>query len=156
VRLTGRLPEGATATDLVLTITQILRRHGVVGKFVEFTGPGVSDLALAERATLANMCPEYGATAALFPVDAETLRYLRNTARPDRLVELLERYTKEQGLFRTDEAPEPEFSELVELDLGSVEPSLAGPRRPQDRVPLSRLKESFRESYPALFSGNGG
>ncbi|MHB8573715.1 MAG: aconitate hydratase AcnA [Dehalococcoidia bacterium] len=157
VRFTGKLPEGTTGTDLVLALTQALRKHGVVGKFVEFTGSGVSQLALAERATLANMAPEYGATAALFPVDAETLRYLRNTARSERTLELVEQYTKAQGLFRGDDTPEPEFSELVELDLGSIVPSLAGPRRPQDRVPLSGLKESFRESYPALFSnGNAG
>ena len=150
-RLLGQLPEGATATDLVLTVTQMLRKHGVVGKFVEFTGPGVSQLSVAERATIANMCPEYGATAALFPVDAETIRYLRATCRPERLVTLVETYCKAQNLFRTDEAPEPEFSEVLELDLATVEPSLAGPRRPQDRVPMSALKESFRAAYPQLF-----
>src|ERR1700730_4553933 len=122
-RFKGQLPEGTTATDLVLTVTQILRKRGVVGRFVEFTGTGLSQLGLADRATISNMCPEYGATAALFPVDDETLRYLRLTGRDEAQVDLVERYTKEQGLFRTDEAPEPEFTELLELDLGSVEPS---------------------------------
>jgi aconitate hydratase len=150
-RFTGKLREGTTATDLVLTVTQMLRKHGVVGKFVEFTGPGVSELAVAERATLSNMCPEYGATSALFPVDAETLRYLRATARPQRVIDLVEAYCKANHLFRTDEAPEPEFSESLELDLSTVEPSLAGPRRPQDRVPMSALKEGFRAAYPQLF-----
>jgi aconitate hydratase len=150
-RFTGKLREGTTATDLVLTVTQMLRRHGVVGKFVEFTGPGVSQLAVAERATLSNMCPEYGATSALFPVDTETLRYLRATARPQRVVELVEAYCKANHLFRTDAASEPEFSESLELDLATVEPSLAGPRRPQDRVPMSALKEGFRAAYPQLF-----
>jgi aconitate hydratase len=148
-KFTGALPEGATATDLVLTVTQMLRARGVVDQFVEFYGPGVSALALADRATLSNMAPEYGATASMWPVDDETLRYLRMTGRPEELVRLVERYTKEQGLFRTDDAPDPEFSSVVELDLGTVEPSLAGPRRPQDRVPMHRLKASFRESFPA-------
>src|SRR5439155_21628736 len=116
-RFTGELPEGATATDLVLTVTQILRRHKVVGKFVEYTGAGLSQLGLADRATLANMAPEYGATCGFFPVDEETLRYLRLTGRDDDLVDLVEWYCKEQGLFRTDDAPEPQFSELIELDL---------------------------------------
>jgi aconitate hydratase len=146
VRVTGALPPGSTATDLVLTLTQMLRAHGVVGKFVEFYGPGLSSLEVADRATISNMCPEYGATAALFPVDAETLRYLRGTGRGE-LVDLVERYTKEQGLFRTDEGPEPLFSEVLELDLSSVEPSLAGPRRPQDRVPLPRVWASFVEAF---------
>ena len=146
VRLTGALPAGTTATDLVLTLTQMLRAHGVVGKFVEFCGPGLSGLAIADRATLSNMCPEYGATAAYFPVDAETLRYLRFTGR-EGVVDLVERYTKEQGLFRTDDDPEPVFSEVLDLDLSSVEPSLAGPRRPQDRVPLSGVWSSFEEEF---------
>src|SRR5207247_181809 len=128
-RFKGQLPEGTTATDLVLTVTQILRKRGVVGRFVEFTGAGLSQLGLADRATISNMCPEYGATAALFPVDDESLRYLRATARPETLVDLVERYSKEQGLFRTDQTPEPIFSETLELDLATVEPSLAGPRR---------------------------
>jgi aconitate hydratase len=144
-RLTGALPEGTTATDLVLTVTQMLRRHGVVGKFVEFFGPGLSSMSLPDRATLGNMSPEYGATVGYFPVDDETLRYLRITARDEAQVELVERYYKTQGLFRTDETPDPEFSEVVTLDLATVETSLAGPKRPQDRVPLSSMKQSFRE-----------
>ncbi|TMB85297.1 MAG: aconitate hydratase, partial [Chloroflexi bacterium] len=134
MRLVGALPEGATATDLVLTVTQILRKRGVVAKFVEFTGPGLSQLPLADRATISNMSPEFGATSTLFPVDAETLRYLRSTGRDPELVNLVERYTRAQGLFRTDDTPEPQFDDLLELDLGTIEPSLAGPRRPQDRV----------------------
>src|SRR5207302_3770071 len=140
IRLTGSLPEGATATDLVLTVTQILRKRGVVAKFVEFTGPGLSQLGLADRATIANMAPEYGATAGLFPVDDETLRYLRLTGRAESQVDLVERYCKEQGLFRTDQTPRPRFNETLELDLGTVEPSLAGPRRPQDRLPLGQVR----------------
>jgi aconitate hydratase len=146
VRVTGVLPAGTTATDLVLTLTQMLRAHGVVGKFIEFFGPGCSTLELADRATLSNMCPEYGATAAFWPVDRETLRYLRFTAREDR-VDLVERYTKEQGLFRTDSDPEPVFSEVLDLDLSAVEPSVAGPKRPQDRVALSGVWESFIEAF---------
>jgi len=151
VRLTGSLPEGSTATDLVLTVTQMLRKRGVVGKFVEFTGFGLSYLTLADRATISNMSPEFGATATLFPVDEETLRYLRGTGRDPRLVELVERYTKAQGLFRTDDAPEPQFDDLLELDLGSIEPSLAGPRRPQDRVPMQNLSKVFREVFADRF-----
>jgi aconitase A len=147
VRLTGSLPSGSTATDLVLTVTQMLRKRGVVGKFVEFTGSGLSYLALADRATISNMSPEFGATATLFPVDEETLRYLRSTGRDPKLVELVERYTKAQGLFRTDAAPEPQFDDLLELDLSSIEPSLAGPRRPQDRVAMQNLGKVFREAY---------
>ncbi len=147
MRLTGNLPEGATATDLVLTVTQILRKRGVVAKFVEFTGPGLSRLPLPDRATIANMSPEFGATATLFPVDAETLRYLRDTGRDPKLVELIEQYTKAQGLFRTDESPEPLFDDLMELDLGTIEPSLAGPRRPQDRVAMHDLGQTFRTAY---------
>ncbi len=150
--LRGTLPEGATGTDVVLTVTQMLRKHGVVGKFVEFAGHGLNSLSLADRATLSNMAPEYGATASLFPVDSETLRYLRATGRDEALVDLVERYTKEQGLFRTDESPEPVFSEVLELDLSTVEPSLAGPRRPQDRVPLSQVGKSFREAFPQYFA----
>jgi aconitate hydratase len=146
VRVTGVLPAGTTATDLVLTLTQMLRAHGVVGKFIEFFGPGCSTLELADRATLSNMCPEYGATAAFWPVDHETLRYLRFTGREDR-VDLVERYTKEQGLFRTDADPEPVFSEILDLDLSAVEPSMAGPKRPQDRVPLFGVWESFIEAF---------
>jgi aconitase A len=151
VRLTGSLPSGSTATDLVLTVTQMLRKRGVVGKFVEFTGSGLSYLPLADRATISNMSPEFGATATLFPVDDETLRYLRSTGRDPKLVELVERYTKAQGLFRTDEAPEPQFDDLLELDLGTIEPSLAGPRRPQDRVPMQNLGKVFREAYSDRF-----
>jgi len=151
-RMHGALPEGATGTDLVLTVTQMLRKHGVVGKFVEYYGAGLSSLTLADRATLANMAPEYGATAGLFPVDDETLRYLRVTGRDDALVQLVERYTKEQGLFRTDETPEPRFTETLELNLAQVEPSLAGPRRPQDRVALSGVKSGFRQAYAQRYS----
>jgi aconitate hydratase len=147
-RMYGELPAGATATDLVLTVTQILRKHGVVGRFVEFAGVGLSSLALADRATLANMSPEYGATAALFPVDEETLRYLRATGRDEARVDLVERYCKEQHLFRTDAADAPVFSEVLELDLATVEPSLAGPKRPQDRVSLADVPASFRTAYP--------
>ena len=135
VRMTGALPAGTTATDLVLTLTEMLRAHGVVGKFVEFFGDGLSSLSIADRATLSNMCPEYGATASYFPVDAETMRYLTFTGRGDR-VDLAERYTKEQGMFRRDGDPEPTFSEILDLDLSSVVPSMAGPKRPQDRVAL--------------------
>jgi aconitate hydratase len=148
-RLTGKLREGATATDLVLTVTQMLRAKGVVGKFVEFFGAGLSRISLADRATIANMAPEYGATMGFFPVDAETLSYLRRTGRAADLVDLNERYYKEQQLFRTDETPDPEFSDVLELDLGVVEPSLAGPKRPQDRVALSHMKSVFRSALVA-------
>ena len=146
-KFTGSLTPGTTATDLVLTVTEMLRAHGVVGRFVEYYGTGLSSLSLADRATIANMAPEYGATAGLFPVDDETLKYLRLTGRDDDLVDLVERYTKEQGLFRTDASPDPEFNETLELDLSTVEPSLAGPRRPQDRVALGNVQTIFRESY---------
>ncbi len=149
-KLTGRLPEGTTATDLVLMVTQMLRAHGVVGKFVEFYGPGLSALPLASRATIANMSPEYGATCGFFPVDDETLKYLRLTGRDERQVALVEAYCKEQGLFRTDATPAPMFTDTLALDLAAVEPSLAGPKRPQDRVPLSNVKENFRQELPAL------
>ncbi|MBK8528620.1 MAG: aconitate hydratase AcnA [Rubrivivax sp.] len=148
VRTRGQLPPGTTATDLVLTLTQRLRAHGVVGKFVEFFGPGLSSLGIADRATLSNMSPEFGATATLFPVDANTLKYLRLTGRGAN-ADLVERYTREQGLFRTDSDIEPVFSEVLDLDLSQVEPSLAGPKRPQDRVALSGVAQSFR-------SGIGG
>src|SRR5579871_1308844 len=151
-RMHGALREGATATDLVLTVTQMLRAHGVVDKFVEFFGAGLGSLPLPDRATISNMCPEYGATAALFPVDDVTLRYLRLTGRPEAHVQLVERYCKEQGMFRTDQMPEPRFTELLELDLATVEPSLAGPRRPQDRVPLGQVGASFRASFPKEFA----
>ncbi len=142
-KLHGRLPLGATATDLVLTVTEILRKKKVVGKFVEFFGAGLSSLSLADRATIANMSPEYGATMGFFPVDSETLRYLRLTGRSEAQVQLVEAYCKEQGLFRTDASSDPVFSDVVELDLGSVEPSLAGPKRPQDRVPLKTAKPMY-------------
>jgi aconitate hydratase len=141
--MVGELPEGATATDLVLIVTQMLRQRGVVGKFVEYYGPGVSRLSLPDRATIANMAPEYGATMGFFPVDDETLRYLRNTGRPAEVVDLVERYTKAQGLFRTDDMPAPVYSDVLTLDLGTVEPSLAGPKRPQDRIPLRQMKPTF-------------
>ena len=146
VRVVGSLPAGTTATDLVLRLTQMLRAHGVVGTFVEFFGDGLSSLSVADRATLSNMCPEYGATSAYFPVDHETLRYLTFTGRGD-LVDLVERYTKEQGLFRADGDPEPRFSEVVELDLAAMEPSVAGPKRPQDRVPLAEVWASFLAAF---------
>jgi aconitate hydratase len=149
-RLQGRLPEGATATDLVLTVTEMLRKRGVVGRFVEFFGPGVSELAVPDRATIGNMSPEYGATCAIFPVDQRTLDYLRFTGRPAERVALVEAYMKEQGLFHTATAPEPVFMDVLTLDLATVEPSVAGPRRPQDRVPLKHVKESFRAALPSL------
>jgi len=145
-KLHGRLPEGATATDLVLTVTEILRKKGVVGKFVEFYGTGLSSLTLPDRATIANMAPEYGATMGFFPVDAETLAYLRFTSRSEEQVRLVEAYTKEQGLFRTDQTPDPVFSDRLELDLAKVVPTMAGPKRPQDSVPLTQAKTSFEKS----------
>jgi aconitate hydratase len=148
-KLHGRLPAGATATDLVLTATQMLRQKKVVGKFVEFFGTGLTGLPLADRATIANMAPEYGATMGFFPVDDETLKYLWMTGRPEAHVKLVETYTKEQGLFRTDSTPDPVFSDALELDLGTVEPSLAGPKRPQDRVPLRIAKSMYREALQA-------
>jgi aconitate hydratase len=148
VRLRGALNPGVTATDLVLTMTQMLRAHGVVGKFVEFFGPGLGSLTVADRGTISNMSPEFGSTAATFPVDERTLGYLRETGRPDELIDLVERYCKEQGLFRSGDEATPTYSELVEFDLASVEPSLAGPRRPQDRVPLPQVPESFSSAFP--------
>jgi aconitate hydratase len=145
-KLTGELPEGSTATDLVLTVTQMLREKGVVGKFVEFFGPGLPNLPLADRATIGNMAPEYGATCGIFPVDKETLRYLEFSGRPKELLDLVEAYTKEQGLFHDENSEEATYSDTLELDLSSVEPSLAGPKRPQDRVPLSHAQEAFREA----------
>src|SRR5881392_1887952 len=165
VKLTGRLREGATATDLVLTITEMLRKHGVVGKFVEYFGPGLRELPLADRATIGNMSPEYGATCGIFPIDKETLTYLRLTGRSEEQIALVEAYCKEQGLFHDANTPEAAYSELLALDLGTVEPSLAGPKRPQDRVVLSQAKESFEKALPSLIrttksaaaevSGNG-
>src|SRR5579864_3755224 len=149
-RLTGAMLEGTTATDLVLTITERLRRHGVVGRFVEFFGPGLEHLTIADRATLGNMCPEYGATIAIFPIDAMTLDYLRLTGRDEMRVQLVDAYAKAQGLFRTAGEPEPLYSESIELDLGTVEPSLAGPRRPQDRVALKHAKTGFQTALGSL------
>src|SRR4051812_37827356 len=149
MKLSGALPQGATATDLVLTVTEILRKAGVVGKFVEYFGEGVPSLALADRATLANMSPEYGATCGFFPVDDETLRYLRLTGREDEHVALVEAYCQENGLWH-DPDEQPTYSQVVELDLSTVEPSLAGPRRPQDRVPLAEAKRSFQEALPSF------
>jgi aconitate hydratase len=153
--LTGRLPAGATATDLVLTVTEILRKEGVVGKFVEFFGAGLTGMQLADRATIANMAPEYGATMGFFPIDDETLAYLRLTGRPAAQVALVERYMKEQGLFRTDAAPTPQFTKRLALDLSTVVPSLAGPKRPQDRVPLAAVKKTFAESLTAPTAKRG-
>jgi len=150
-KLNGGLQEGVTATDLVLTVTQMLRAHGVVGKFVEFYGPGLSNLSLADRATLANMAPEYGATVGFFPVDDQTLNYLHGTARDAALIDLVEKYCKAQGLFRTDATPDPTFNETLDLDMDTVEPSLAGPRRPQDRVPLKSAKQAFWQAMKDPF-----
>uniref|UniRef100_A0A7C2P4X4 Aconitate hydratase n=1 Tax=Schlesneria paludicola TaxID=360056 RepID=A0A7C2P4X4_9PLAN len=150
-KLTGQLPEGTTATDLVLTVTQMLRQHGVVGKFVEFYGPGLSAMSLPDRATIANMAPEYGATVGFFPVDDETLRYLRRTGRTAAEVELVEKYYKAQGLFRTDSSPEPHFSSTLALDLSTVEASLAGPKRPQDRIALVGMKQQWRQDLSTTF-----
>jgi aconitate hydratase A / 2-methylisocitrate dehydratase len=151
-RLTGMLPKGATATDLVLTITEALRRHGVVGKFVEFFGEGLRYLTIADRATLGNMCPEYGATVAIFPIDDMTLDYLRLTGRDQAQVQLVEDYARAQGLFRTDNSPEATYTEILGLDLSTVEPSLAGPKRPQDRVSLTRAKAAFQSALPTMQS----
>ncbi len=154
-KLTGRLPEGATATDLALVVTQILRRHGVVGKFVEFYGAGLSTMTLPDRATIANMAPEYGATMGFFPTDDETLRYLRQTGRLPDEVDLVERYAKANGLFRTDAMPDPDFQETLELDLATVVPSLAGPKRPQDRIALSDMQSAWREALGAPTESRG-
>ncbi len=154
-KLTGKLPDGATATDLVLVVTQMLRNKGVVGKFVEFYGQGLSSLSLPDRATLANMAPEYGATMGFFPIDAETLRYLALTGRTEEQVKLVEQYTKAQGLFRTDDTPDPVFTDTLELDMATVEPSLAGPKRPQDRIQLTRMKETFRRDLVAPTAERG-
>jgi aconitate hydratase len=154
MKLTGELPLGTTATDLVLTVTQMLRKKGVVDKFVEFYGPGLSSLGLADRATIANMAPEYGATMGFFPVDAETLRYLARTGRDAAQVRAVEEYYKAQGMFRTDATPDPVFTDSLALDLSTVQPALAGPRRPQDLVPLTELKRNFLVSLPGLLSTN--
>ena len=154
-KMTGKLPEGATATDLVLVVTQMLREKGVVGKFVEFFGPGLSAMTVPDRATLANMAPEYGATMGFFPVDDETLRYLRQTGRLDDEVEAVERYAKANAMFRSDETPDPSFADTIELDLGTVQPSLAGPKRPQDRILLSDMKSTYRDALVAPFEERG-
>ncbi len=155
-RLTNALPEGATATDLVLTVTEMLRKKGVVGKFVEFFGPGLASLPLADRATIANMAPEYGATCGIFPVDAETLHYLRASGRTEQQVALVEAYMREQGLFHTPDSPAAEYSDTLELDLNTVAPSMAGPRRPQDRILLSAAKTAFHEALPSLLGPKAG
>ena len=154
-KLIGQLPEGTTATDLVLTVVQMLRAKGVVGKFVEYFGPGLTDMSLPDRATLANMAPEYGATLGFFPVDDETLRYLKLTGRPAAVIDLVERYCKEQGLFRTPETPDPIFTDTIELDMSTVEPCLAGPKRPQDRITLSNMKMSFQKALRAPVTERG-
>jgi aconitate hydratase len=154
-KLTGSLPEGATATDLVLTVTNILRKQGVVGKFVEFYGDGVGNISLEDRATVANMCPEYGATAAYFPVDDKTLKYLRATGRSESQIALVEEYYKAQGMFRTDDSVEPIFSKTFELDLTTIEPSIAGPKRPQDRINLKDMKKSYSQAITAPVDKGG-
>src|SRR5512141_1696993 len=155
MKLVGTLPAGATATDLVLTVTQMLRKKGVVGKFVEFYGPGVAGLALTDRATIANMAPEYGATIGVFPIDEKSLDYLRMTNRAPEQIELVEAYAREQGLFRLDGAPEPVYSDTLSLELSTVVPSLAGPKRPQDRINLPDVKKNFLDSLGAAPKTNG-
>src|ERR1700737_2015541 len=155
VRLTGRLKEGMTATDLVLTVTQMLRKHGVVGKFVEFCGPGLDHLSVEDRATIGNMSPEYGATCGFFPIDEDTLRYLENTGRPAAAVALVKAYAKAQGLLRQKGTPDPVFTEMLKLDLATVEPSLAGPKRPQDRVLLKEVKAGFAQAMDKEFGKAG-
>jgi aconitate hydratase len=154
-KLTGQLPEGSTATDMALTITNLLRKKGVVGKFVEFYGPGLSKISVPDRATVANMSPEYGATMGFFPVDQQTIDYLRLTGRPDELIELVETYTKEQGIFRTDDTKEPIFSDYVELDLSTIIPTMAGPKRPQDRIDLTNMKDAFEKIVQAPIDKGG-
>ena len=149
-KLGGELPEGATATDLVLTVTQLLREHGVVGKFVEFYGPGIPNTPLADRATIGNMSPEFGSTCAIFPIDAETIRYMRFTGRSEEQCEIVEAYAREQGLWHDENSEEPTYSETLELDLGDVVPSLAGPKRPQDRVSLTEAKAAFRIALESI------
>jgi aconitate hydratase A / 2-methylisocitrate dehydratase len=154
-QLTGELPEGTTATDLVLTITELLRKKGVVGKFVEFFGPGVNALSLEDRATIANMAPEYGATMGFFPVDDETIKYLRLTGRSEKVITLIESYCKEQGLFRTKTTEDPLFNDTIQLDMSNIEPSMAGPRRPQERIPLSDIKKTFLNDFKEASSTDG-
>ena len=154
-KLLGQLPEGATATDLVLVVTQMLRAKGVVGKFVEFYGPGLSSMTLPDRATIANMAPEYGATMGFFPVDDEVLSYLRRTGRSDDLARLVEVFCKEQGLFRSDGMDDPLYNDTLELDLNTVEPSVAGPLRPQDRILVKELKPTFNQVLTAPLGPQG-
>ena len=149
IKLTGELPPGVTATDLVLRITELCRGFGVVGKFVEFYGAGLTNLSIPDRATISNMAPEQGSTVSFFPIDNETLSYMRLTGRSTELIELTERYAKEQGLFRTDTTPDPEFTQVMEIDLGTIEPALAGPKRPQDRIPLSQVGSTYRQMLTA-------
>ncbi len=151
-RLTNRVADGVTATDLVLTITELLRQKGVVGKFVEFYGPGIKNLSPEDRATIANMAPEYGATTGFFPVDDKTINYLRLSGRPEKTISLIEYYCKAQGLFRTETTPEPVFTDIIHLDMSTIEPSLAGPSRPQERIPLYKIKQSFRNSFKESYS----
>ncbi|MCB9952273.1 MAG: aconitate hydratase AcnA [Planctomycetaceae bacterium] len=154
-KLSGELPQGATATDLVLTVTQMLRKHGVVGKFVEFFGPGLDKMSLADRATIANMAPEYGATMGFFPVDTETLAYMQRTGRSAEVIDLCERYYKEQGMFRTADSPTPKFSSVLELDMGTVVPSMAGPKRPQDRILVSDMQKQWHVDLSKTFGKSG-
>src|SRR5207247_6038591 len=158
VKLTGKLKGGVTATDRVLTVTQMLRRRGVVGKFVEYFGPGLANLTIADRATLGNMSPEYGATCGFFPIDDDTLRYLRDTGRPAERIALVQAYAKAQGMYRTKTTPDPVFTDVLKLELAQVEPSLAGPKRPQDRVALKEVKNGFALAMEKEFSkaANGG
>jgi aconitate hydratase A / 2-methylisocitrate dehydratase len=155
LRLTGKLPEGATATDLVLRVVEVLRAHGVVGKFVEFTGSGLADLPLADRATIANMAPEYGATCGIFPIDERTLDYLRLSGREPQAIALVEAYAKEQGLWRRDDGPEAQYSDLLELNMGTIVPSLAGPKRPQDRIALADMAGAFRTAKASILEATG-
>jgi aconitate hydratase len=154
-RMTGRLPEGATATDLVLTVTEMLRQKGVVGKFVEFYGPGVSSLSVEDQATIGNMAPEYGATCGFFPISSETLKYLEATGRPADVVELVDKYARAQGMFHTPDTPDPVFTDTLDLDLSRVEPSLAGPKRPQDRVALGAASSQFVDHMDKEFGKPG-
>src|SRR5437868_10664834 len=158
VKLHGKLKEGVTATDLVLTVTQMLRRRGVVGKFVEFFGPGLANLTIADRATIGNMSPEYGATCGFFPIDDDTLKYLRDTGRSSERIALVAAYAKAQGMYRTKSTPDPVFTDVLKLELAQVEPSLAGPKRPQDRVALKEVKTGFAISMVKEFNkgGDGG
>ncbi|HSR62972.1 MAG TPA: aconitase family protein, partial [Gammaproteobacteria bacterium] len=151
-KLSGQLPEGATATDLVLTVTDMLRKKGVVGKFVEFYGDGLSGLPLADRATLGNMSPEFGSTCAIFPIDGETIRYLELSGRTDDQIALIEAYAREQGLWREDGAPDPQYTDVLELDLDDVEPCIAGPKRPQDRIPLKTARQTFNKHLETMIA----